>query len=57
MAALDPQQVDRLMGHIEGLENLLTEVDEQGADEILDELYLLITKLFEQFPQLDQDDD
>ncbi|HIK14732.1 MAG TPA: hypothetical protein IGS53_05495 [Leptolyngbyaceae cyanobacterium M33_DOE_097] len=57
MAALDPQQVDRLMAHIEGLENLLTEVDEQGADEILDELYLLITKLFEQFPQLDQDED
>jgi len=57
MAALDSQQVDRLMEHIEGLENLLTEVDDQGADEILDELYLLITKLLEQFPQLDQDDD
>lgn len=57
MPPLDRQQSDRLVHLINGLEQLLTEVDEAGAEEILDEIYLLITKLFEQFPQLDQEED
>lgn len=57
MASLNQQQSDRLVQHITGVEQLLTEVDTEGAEEVLDELYLLITKLFEQFPQLDKDED
>ncbi|MBE9181873.1 hypothetical protein IQ268_25215 [Oculatella sp. LEGE 06141] len=57
MSSLNRQQSNHLVQHIMGVEQLLTEVDEQGAEEILDELYLLITKLLEQFPQLDQDED
>lgn len=57
MSSLDRQQSDRLMQHITGVEQLLTEVDEEGAEEVLDELYMLITKLFEQFPQLDREED
>ena len=56
MSALDQEQIDRLLQHIAGIEQLLTEADEDGAEEILDELYMLITKLLEQFPQLDQDE-
>ena len=57
MSALNRQQSDRLIQHITEVEQLLTEVDEEGAEEVLDELYMLITKLFEQFPQLDKDED
>jgi hypothetical protein len=57
MSTLNRQQSDRLMQHITEVEQLLTEVDEEGAEEVLDELYMLITKLFEQFPQLDKDED
>ncbi|MBD2463347.1 hypothetical protein H6G89_20145 [Oscillatoria sp. FACHB-1407] len=57
MSSFDRQQADRLLQHINGIEQLLTEVDEAGAEEVLDELYMLITKLFEQFPQLDKDED
>jgi hypothetical protein len=57
MSALNRQQSDRLIQHMTGVEQLLTEVDEAGAEEVLDELYMLITKLFEQFPQLDKDED
>jgi hypothetical protein len=56
MSSLDRQQSDRLVQHMTGVEQLLTEVDEEGAEEILDELYMLITKLFEQFPQLDKEE-
>lgn len=57
MSSLNRQQSDRLVQSISGVEQLLTEVDETGAEEILDELYLLITKLLEQFPQLDEEDE
>lgn len=57
MASLNRQQADYLTQHINAVKQLLTEVDEAGAEAILDELYLLITQLFEQFPQLDQDED
>lgn len=57
MASLNSQQSDRLTQIINGLEQLLTEVDEEGAEEVLDTLYLLITQLYDQFPQLDEDED
>ncbi len=57
MASLDRQQSDRLVHLITAVEQLLTEVDEGGAEEILDELYMLITKVFELFPQLDKEEE
>ncbi|MDX2239312.1 MAG: hypothetical protein NW224_01400 [Leptolyngbyaceae cyanobacterium bins.302] len=57
MSSLTPQQFDRLNQSIQELEQLLTEVDEAGAEEILDELFLLVTQLYDQFPQLDKDED
>ncbi len=57
MASLDRQQSDRLVQSVAEVEQLLTEVDETGAEEILEELYLLITKIFEQFPQLDKEEE
>jgi hypothetical protein len=57
MSSLNRQQSDRLEQYSTGVEQLLAEVDEAGAEEILDELYMLITKVFEQFPQLDKDED
>lgn len=57
MSALNPSQADRLAQLVANTEQLLTEVDEAGAEEILDELYLLITQVFEHFPQLDRDEE
>jgi hypothetical protein len=57
MTSLNQAQSDRLLHLITGIEQLLTEVNEEGAEEILDELYMLITKLFEQFPQLDKEEE
>jgi hypothetical protein len=57
MSSLNRQQSDRLVQNLGEVEQLLTEVDEEGAEEVLDELYMLITKLFEQFPQLDKEED
>ncbi|WP_179228611.1 hypothetical protein [Leptolyngbya ohadii] len=57
MSSLNRQQADRLVQNITAVEQLLAEVDEDGAEEILDELYLLITKVFEQYPQLDREDE
>ncbi len=57
MSLLDQQQSNHLVRLITGVEQLLMEVDEEGAEEILDELYMLITKVFEQFPQLDKEED
>ncbi len=57
MTALTPAQSDRLLPPLTQLRQLLTEVDAAGAEEILEELYLLITEVYEQFPQLDQDEE
>jgi hypothetical protein len=57
MSSLNRQQSDRLVQNLGEVEQLLTEVDEEGAEEVLDELYMLITKLFEQFPQLDKEEE
>lgn len=57
MTSLNQAHSDRLLHLITGIEQLLAEVNEEGAEEILDELYMLITKLFEQFPQLDKEEE
>ncbi len=57
LMALTSEQNDRLILTVAQVEQLMTEVDEQGAEAMLDELYLLITKLLERFPNLDNDDD
>lgn len=57
MSALTAQQRDRLTQHIQGIEHLLNDVNEVAAEEILEELYLLVTQVLEQFPQLDQDEE
>ena len=57
MSSLNRQQSDRLEQSSNEVEQLLAEVDEAGAEEILDELYMLITQVFERFPQLDKDED
>ncbi|MBD1852412.1 hypothetical protein [Leptolyngbya sp. FACHB-711] len=57
MPSLSRQQSDRLVHNVTAIEQLLAEVDDEGAEEILDELYMLITKILEQFPQLDKDED
>ncbi len=57
MPSLNRQQSDRLVHNVTAIEQLLAEVDDEGAEEILDELYMLITKILEQFPQLDKDED
>jgi len=55
--ALTPEQNDRLILTVAQVEKLMAETDEEGAEAVLDELYLLVTKLLERFPNLDNDDD
>ena len=57
LMTLTSEQNDRLILTVAQVEQLMTEVDEQGAEAMLDELYLVITKLLERFPNLDNDDD
>lgn len=54
---LREEQADRLQVLVTQIDLLSTETDESGAEEILDELYLLITKLLDRFPNLDSDDE
>jgi hypothetical protein len=55
--ALTPEQNDRLILTVAQVEKLMAEADEEGAEAVLEELYLLITKLLERFPNLDKDED
>jgi hypothetical protein len=50
-------QSGRLLSLVNQIEALLTEVEVEGAEEILDELYMLVTKVYEQFPALDKDEE
>lgn len=54
---LNSQQSDRLQSLITELENLVAATDEAGARDILDEAYLLVTNIYEKFPQLDTEED
>ncbi|HEY9616425.1 MAG TPA: hypothetical protein V6C64_06275 [Microcoleaceae cyanobacterium] len=53
---LNSQQSDRLQSLITELDSLVADTDQEGANDILDEVYLLVTKIYEHFPQLDTDD-
>ncbi len=55
--ALQEEQADRLQVLVTQIDLLSTETDESGAEEILDELYLLVTNLLDRFPNLDTDDE
>lgn len=57
MPPLDDTQSEQLAQSVAALNQLLSDVDEAGAEVVLDELYLLITVLLERFPQLDVDED
>lgn len=52
---LTDQQSDRLQSLIRELDAL--SADEEAAEEVLDEIYLLVTKLYERFPNLEIDDE
>lgn len=54
---LNSQESDHLQRLITELENLVVATDEAGARDILDEVYLLVTKIYEQFPQLDTEEE
>lgn len=55
--ALDTSQSEQLLSLISTIEGLTIATDAEGAEEILDELYLLVTKIYERFPELDQEEE
>jgi len=54
---LSLEQSNRLIAAVAEFDQLMTEANQDGAEAILDELYLLVTKLLERFPDLDKDED
>ena len=54
--AFNLEQNNRLILAVAQFEDLLAEADEDGAEGILDELYMLVTKVLDRFPNLDNDD-
>lgn len=55
--ALDTSQSQQLLSLISAIEGLTAATDAEGAEEILDELYLLVTQIYERFPELDREED
>jgi len=55
--SLDDKQSQHLLSLINGLEILISATDQDGAEEVLDELYVLLTKIYERFPELDTDEE
>lgn len=53
---LEDEQSQQLLSLINGLEELITVTDQDGAEEVLDELYVLLTKIYDRFPELDTDE-
>lgn len=51
------EQNNRLILAVAEFDQLLAEANEDGAEAIVDELYLLVTKVLEKFPDLDKKDD
>lgn len=52
---LSDEQSDRLQSLIRELDTLAS--DEEAAEEVLDEIYLLVTTIYERFPNLEIDDE
>lgn len=48
---------DRLQSAINAIDALSTEVGADGSFEIIEELYLLITKMIERYPELELEDE
>lgn len=55
--SLDDKQSQHLLSLVNGLEVLISATDQDGAEEVLDELYVLLTKIYERFPELDTDEE
>ena len=53
---LEDEQSQQLLSLINGLEELIAATNQDGAEEVLDELYVLLTKIYERFPELDTDE-
>ncbi|MBD2036109.1 hypothetical protein H6F86_06275 [Phormidium sp. FACHB-592] len=53
---LEDEQSQQLLSLINGLEELIAVTDQDGAEEVLDELYVLLTKIYDRFPELDTDE-
>ena len=50
---LDNEQSEQLLSFLSGIEMLLSATDQDGAEEILDGLYELLTKIYARFPEID----
>jgi hypothetical protein len=55
-SGLEDEQSQQLLSLIHGLEALIAGADQDGAEEVLDELYVLLTKIYDRFPELDTDE-
>ena len=55
-SGLEDEQSQQLLSLINGLEELIAGADQDGAEEVLDELYVLLTKIYDRFPELDTDE-
>ncbi len=53
---LEDEQSQQLLSLMNGLEALIAATDQDGAEEVLDELYVLLTKIYDRFPELDTDE-
>jgi hypothetical protein len=47
---------DRLQRAIDDIDALSGEVGAEGSFEIIEELYLLVTKILERYPELEEDE-
>lgn len=54
---LQPTERDRLQKAINDIDTLSVEVGAEGSFEIIEELYLLITKMIERYPELELEDE
>ena len=53
---LDNEQSEQLLSFLSGIEVLLSATDQDGAEEILEALYELVSKIYDRFPELDTDE-
>lgn len=54
---LDDEKAEQLLSLVSDLETLLTATDQDGAEEILEALYELVSKIYDRFPELDTDEE
>jgi hypothetical protein len=55
--SLTSKQTDRLDSLVAELTALIGSVDQAGAEEVLESLYVLITEVYEKFPALDVEEE